>query len=235
MSHPVGRPGSAPEAAALARGCACGCGVTCLLGASTCRGLSASAAWMASCRARCAQRRAPLPAAASTVTPCSHPSHHGTGLLGAALCTEPARGGVRRASCWRAVSHHAAWPRRRVLATEVSKTAVAAAVANLTANGAGNVAIARADGRGVWYRLARRARVRAPARGRRRPGRAAVQHHPGARRPGSTGMRLPRVCRLVCDAPGTRASRPGPGSASVRRRGPGQEKRSVLGNDAGYV
>jgi hypothetical protein len=143
MSHPVGRPGSAPEAAALARGCACGCGVTCLLGASTCRGLSASAAWMASCRARCAQRRAPLPAAASTVTPCSHPSHHGTGLLGAALCTEPARGGVRRASCWRAVSHHAAWPRRRVLATEVSKTAVAAAVANLTANGAGNVAIAR--------------------------------------------------------------------------------------------
>jgi len=34
-------------------------------------------------------------------------------------------------------------PRRRVLATEVSKTAVAAAAANLAANGAGNVAIAR--------------------------------------------------------------------------------------------
>ena len=142
---------------------------------------------------------------------------------------------MRRASCWRAVSHHAARPRRRVLATEVSKTAVAAAVANLAANGAGNVAIARltAEEFGTAWR-GERAFERLRAAG---VDLAALRFSTILARaaPGSTGMRLPRVCRLVCGAPGARAGRPAPGSASGRRRGPGQQTRSVLGNDAGYV
>jgi len=127
--------------------------------------------------------RAVPPAAALTVAPCSHP-----------LTPRP------RAPWGRAVHRAGAgWRAARVLLAGGVAPCGSAAQARAGDRGVqdrsrscgGQFGGQRrwqrghraADGRGVWHRLAWRARVRAPARGRRRPGRAALQHHPGARRP----------------------------------------------------